>query len=73
MKRLVRRIVLISPGGGNGQFIIVQETSSGNLLGEFYRKLPMGLMETIFGEQLKHLSVRRGELNYTEIFVGIQT
>ena len=61
MKWFVRIIALISLGGGNGQFIILQGTRSGNILGELYHQLPMGLNDTIFEGKLKHLSVRRGK------------
>ena len=67
MKRLVGRIGLISMGGRNGYFVLLQGTSSGNLLGALYRKLPMGLKEPSFGGQLKNISVIRGELNYIVI------
>ena len=73
MTRLVRRIVLISLGGRNGQFVILQGTSSGNVLDALYWQLPMGLKQTRFGGQLNNISVRKGNINCTYMFVGIQT
>ena len=70
MNRLVIIIFLISLGGGNDYFVILQRTSSGNLLGAFYRHLTMRLNNTRFGGKLKHLSLRRGKLQYTDILVG---
>ena len=52
-----------SGGGGNTQFVLLQGTSSGNILGPFYQKLPIGLKDTSFGDNQKHLSVKRGELH----------
>ena len=59
----MRRIALISQGGGNGQFVLLQGAISGNLLGTFYRQLPLGLKDTRFGLNLKHISVIRGGLH----------
>ena len=36
-------------GGGNYQCVLLQGTSSGNLLGGFYWKLPLGLKGPSFG------------------------
>ena len=52
------------PGGGNNQLVLLQETSSINVLGEFYRQLPMVLKDTRFEENLKHMSVRKGKLHF---------
>ena len=71
---LVRRIVLISLGGVNVLFILLKGTSSGNILGVLYQKVPIVLKDTRFGENLKHLSVRRVishcEIHYTYMFLG---
>ena len=72
MTRLVTRIVLISLGGRNGQFVILQGTSSGNVLSALYWQLPMGLKGTRFGGQLNNISLRRVKINCTDIFVGRQ-
>ena len=69
MKRLARIIVLISLGGRNGQFIILEGTSPVNLLGSFYWQLPMARKYTIFGSKLKSLLVRSHGQNYTYIFM----
>ena len=65
---------MITQGGRNGQFVLLHGTISGNVLGVFYQLSPVGLKDTIFGENMKHLSVRGGEihckLHYTEIFMG---
>ena len=53
MNRLAIRIFLIILGEINSSSFILQVSSSGNLLGVFYWKFPIGLEETIFGEQLK--------------------
>ena len=69
MNRLVRRIALISLVGGNRQCVILQRTSSENVLGKFYRNLPMGLKDTRFGGKLKHLLLRSGNIQYLDMFV----
>ena len=58
-----------SGGGVNIQFVILEGKSSLNVLVEFYLQLPMGLKDTTFGRELKHLAIRRHELNYTYISV----
>ena len=60
IKWFVRRIILISQEGGKIQFALLRGTSSGNVLGEFYRQLPLGLRDTRFGGNLKNLYIRRG-------------
>ena len=67
---MVRRILLIILGGRNGQFVLLQGTSYGNLLGAFYQKLSMGGNDTSFQGKLKYMLARGHELNYTDIFVG---
>ena len=47
----------------NGQFVPLQGTSSGNLLGEFYRHIPLGLKDTRFGYNLNNMSLIRGKLH----------
>ena len=54
-KRLVRRIVLKSRGGENGQFFFLQGIIYVNVLRALYMQLTLELKETIFGENLKHL------------------
>ena len=51
-------------GGRNGQFVLLQVTSSGNILGSFYWQLNMGLYYIIFGENLKHLLLIRFKIHY---------
>ena len=50
MTRLVRRTVLISLGGRNGQFVILQGTSYGNVLDALYWKSPMDQSKPDMGD-----------------------
>ena len=69
MKRLVRRIVLISLGGGDGWFVLLEVNSSADVLGAFYRQLHMGIKDTRFGGKHQTLLVRSHEINYIEMLV----
>ena len=44
-------------------------TGSGNILGGFYRKLPMGRKDTNFGQVTREKTLGRWQVKYTEIFV----
>ena len=55
-------------GGRISQFVLLEGTSSGNLLGAFYRQLSMGRKETIFwGEN--QTSVGKKAQNKLHIYV----
>ena len=49
MKRLIREINVGKYQGTNGQYESFQGMISGNVLGEFYQKLPMGRKDANFG------------------------
>ena len=59
MNQLVRRIGLISLGGGNGKFKNFLKSSSGNVLGALYWQLPIGRKDTGFGGNLTYMKLRR--------------
>ena len=57
--------------GGKTRLVrYVQRRISGNVLGEFYRKLSMVINDTCFGEKLIHPLIRSRKFQWTDIFVG---
>ena len=64
--------VLISLGQVNGQFLILENNSSVNVVGELYCQLPMGRKYTSFGGKLKYFLLIRQKLNHTEMFARRQ-
>ena len=72
MKRLVQRIVLICLGKRNGQFVLLEEKSSGNVLVELYWQLTMGRKDTRFGAKHQNNLVIIHKINCTDVFMGTQ-
>ena len=55
--------------GGNGKLVILHGTSYVNILGALYRKLPTGLKDTRFGENVTAVSKNGGTPLHRD-FVG---
>ena len=56
-------------GEGNGRFKSSQGKSSGNVLGVFYRLLPMGRKDATFGVEYPKVLVSMRIRHYEEMFV----
>ena len=60
---------VILNGEGNGRLKSSQGKSSGNVLGVFYRLLPMGRKDAIFGVKYPKMLVSMRIRNYEEMLV----
>ena len=56
-------------GEGNGRFKSSQGKSSGNVLGVFYRLLPMEIKDSAFGVKYPKVLVSMRIWHYKEMFV----
>ena len=56
-------------GEGNSRFKSSQGKSSGNVLGVFYRLLPMGRKDATFGVKYPKMLVSMRSRHYEEMFV----
>ena len=56
-------------GEGNGRLKSSQGKSSGNVLGVFYRMLPMRIKDTTFGVKYPKMLVSMRIRHYEEMFV----
>ena len=58
-------------GEGNSRLKISQGKSSGNVLGVFYRLLPMGRKDSSFGVKYPNMLVSMRIRHYEEMFVEL--
>ena len=56
--------------GIEGHIYIFRKMSSGNVLGELYWRINIGIKDKLLGEQLTEMNLIRRKVKYTEMFVG---